>query len=108
MSRLIDASQNRIENYKEAVQILLAEGIDPNIQDNNGNTALILASYHGYIEIVRLLLTANANPNIQNNIGNTALILASMQGHTEIVRLLLDSNGANIANLQNNNMVILL
>ncbi len=43
---------NNIEDVKKA----LLNGEDINIKNNDGNTALILASYEGYIEIVKLLL----------------------------------------------------
>ena len=69
---------------------LLNHGADPNIQDNDGNTALMHAANQGFSDIVKLLLEGGADPDIQNRSGNTALMMASYQGHTEIVRLLLD------------------
>ena len=82
------------------VQKLLDEGVDVNIQDNEGYTALILASTYRHIDIVKLLLNSGANTNFQNNVGETALLLASLRGRTDIARLLLTS-GAN-PNLRDN------
>ena len=79
----------RAVKHTEVVRLLLAAGADPNIQNNLGDTPLILASDAGYIETVKLLLVANADPNIQNFLGHTALMKASFRRHAEIVRLLL-------------------
>ena len=39
----------------ELVKLLLTAGADVNIKNNDGDTALIWASYNGYTEIVKLL-----------------------------------------------------
>ncbi len=44
-----------IKNDIEGVKKLIADGADINIQSNEGNTALIIASYRGYTEIVKIL-----------------------------------------------------
>ena len=63
----------------------------PNIQNNDGDTALIIASYRGHIEIVKLLMDDNRTyPNIKNKNGDTPLIIASYFGRTAIVELLLN------------------
>ena len=73
------------------VKLLLEKGADPNIQNNDGNTALIKACNEGHTEIVQLLLKdGRTDPNIQNNNGNTPLIFACYKGHTTIVELLLN------------------
>lgn len=38
------------------VETLLAQGADVNIRDDEGSTALMCASEHGYADIVKLLL----------------------------------------------------
>ncbi|KAJ8313223.1 hypothetical protein KUTeg_009221 [Tegillarca granosa] len=48
-------------------------GIDKNIQDSNGNTALhIAAEKYGVFQLVRALITVGVDPNIVNRDGNTA------------------------------------
>ena len=82
---LIDAS---ILGRPALVRIFLERGADPNIQEENGDTALIAGSLIGNIDIVRLLLVRGADPSIRNNVGDTALSLAVSLGHTDIVELL--------------------
>ncbi len=97
MSELIDVIQimpKKIDGKKEEVKELLKSGVDPNIQDRNGGTALIYAARtRGYIDIVKILLENGADPNIQDNDGVTALMLASVERYPKIIKLLLE-NGA--------------
>lgn len=55
---------------------LLAQGADPNIQNEYGWTALHEATYHQNIPAMKALLKAGANPHIKNKAGQTALDLA--------------------------------
>jgi len=68
---------------------LIKEGININIKDSNGDTALIKASRRGYLEIVKELIKADANSDIQNTGGDNALILASINNYLEIVKELI-------------------
>lgn len=72
-----------------------------NLQDIDGNTALICASKYNYIESVKMLINAGSNVNIQDKYGYTALMYASVNGHTECVKILLNEKSINI-NQQNN------
>lgn len=78
---------------------LLAHGARPDLADNDGNTALGVASQVGWTEGATQLLARGANVNLANNRGETPLILAVQASHRsiterlEIVRLLL-SQGA--------------
>ena len=76
---------------------------NPNIQDNDGNTALINSSFYCDNKNVELLLKNGADPNIQNNDGDTALI-KSIKPHDSSVIIfeLLLKNGAD-PDIQNNN-----
>ena len=69
----------------DKVRQLLDSGIDPNIQDEAKDTALMYSSMYGYIDIVRLLLDRDANPYISNNSGEIALDFAEMRGYNEII-----------------------
>ena len=76
------------------VEILLKNGADPNIHDNDGWTALIVSSQNGHQQVVELLLEKQVDPNVQTSKnGTTALIEASQQGHYQVVEILL-KNGA--------------
>ena len=76
----------------EVVKLQLKEHVNVNIQDEDGVTALMLASLNGHTQVVELLLKNNADVNIQKEDGVTALMLASQNGHTQIVELLLQEN----------------
>uniref|UniRef100_A0A1I7WS06 ANK_REP_REGION domain-containing protein n=1 Tax=Heterorhabditis bacteriophora TaxID=37862 RepID=A0A1I7WS06_HETBA len=67
------------------------EGVNPNMQDQEGNTPLILATQAGYTSIVELLLERFPTLNIDqvNNIGQSALMKAAIQGRISCARVLL-------------------
>ena len=75
----------------ESIKNYIDSGYDLNIQNNNGNTALIIATINDHIEIVKLLLNAGADIDKQNNYGYTALIWAAYYNNPEIVKLLLNA-----------------
>ena len=79
------------------VQRLIASGdVDVNATDEEeNNTALILASQNGRPMVAAALLAADANVNAANNNGDTPLILASLNGHGHIVDALLKA-GADV------------
>ncbi|XP_030231342.1 photoreceptor ankyrin repeat protein [Gadus morhua] len=65
--------------------------LDVNLQDNEGNTALMIASQAGYVSSVMYLL--NYYPGVDTEIkdcrGFTALIKAAMKGRNDIVAILI-------------------
>lgn len=73
---------------------LLQVGADPNLRDNDGNSALLYTAIAGSSEAVRVLLTFKARPDLTNGLGETALIKAVQARNVEVVKLLLDA-GAN-------------
>ena len=76
------ASEN---GHQQVVELLLKEKADPNIQDSNSQTALMVASHNGHQQVVEILLKEKADPNIQDNDGETALVAASENGHHQVV-----------------------
>lgn len=81
-------------NY-EIVRLLLLNGSDPNIKNNDGLTALNTVNYDdvSYAEIVRLLLSHGSDPNIEDNNGIFPLNRALYKNHKEYIELLVN-NGA--------------
>ena len=79
-------------NNVAAVYALLQSKANPDVQDNNGATALHAGSEMGHHQCVDLLLQAKANPDIQANNGATALYIGSQNGHHQCVDLLLQAN----------------
>jgi len=78
-------------------ELLEFPGIDVNIQDHNGNTALMLASRNGHTDIVNTLLNYYNENNdgdivytsAVNRQGRNALMLAVMNNHYDIAETLL-------------------
>lgn len=83
---LIDATQR---NDVEAARRLIAAGTSVNAQDENRNSAFLLAGAEGRLEILKLALQADADLKSTNRYGGTALIPACHHGHVETVRELL-------------------
>ena len=71
--------------------LLLSAGADPNAEDEECFTALIIAAHCGYKDGITILLNAGANVNIQNEFGTTALHRAAMNGFLAISELILAS-----------------
>jgi ankyrin repeat protein len=75
-----------------------------NIQNNDGNTALIIAVKNNNKEIIELLIK-KMDPNglkIQNNNRDTALMIAVKNNNKEIVKLLIENMDSYGLNIQNN------
>lgn len=84
-------------NNLDICKILLKAGLDPNIKDSDGATAIHYASKKsGNIRILKLLIDFGAEVNIiDNKPGWTPLIYALHQNNIEGIKLLL-KNGANL------------
>jgi ankyrin repeat protein len=80
-----------LQNNGAAVEQLLAAGLNPNIPNKNGDTALMLAADKGFDRMVALLLAYGADPNIANTSSFTPLLLAASKGHENVVKVLLDA-----------------
>jgi len=83
---LIDATRR---NDVEAARRLIAAGANVNAQDENRDSAFLLAGAEGRLEILKLTLQAGADLRSTNRYGGTALIPACHHGHIETVRELL-------------------
>ena len=83
--------------YINIINILLINSTNCNLQDNNGYTALMVASILGYKKIVKRLLEYKNNElfcdyNLTDNNGNTALLLASEHVNIEVFGILFKHN----------------
>ena len=106
---------NNGTEYESMVYVLVQLSIDMNYQNEQGNTALMLASEDqpilikdpdinikdnngvtgccdGHHHIVELLLSKDPDINIQDNNGWTALMHACCYGHHQVVKLLLSKD----------------
>lgn len=75
------------------INFMISRGARPDLQNNQGATALLLAAQIGWREGAELLLASRANPNVPNNQGETPLIYAVRRFDAPMVRLLM-SRGA--------------
>ncbi|MBP0013395.1 MAG: ankyrin repeat domain-containing protein [Roseofilum sp. SBFL] len=67
---------------------LLSEGADVNTKDNNGQTALMIATYKGEIGLVHLLLEKGADTKITDPEGWTVSKYAEQLDEMETLELL--------------------
>jgi len=80
-------------------KILLDKGAYADIQDQLGNTPLMLATDRGHFDVVQALLSSDANINTKNKAGDTALINAVWNNQIEIADQLLHKKAkVNLAN----------
>ncbi|WP_413735214.1 ankyrin repeat domain-containing protein [Sodalis sp. RH21] len=70
------------------MDILLTVGIDINIRDRQGRTALILAAQSGTLAAVVELRRRGALLDLTDNDGKTALFYARLLGHTQLAAVL--------------------
>ncbi|MCJ1229233.1 hypothetical protein MMC12_005898 [Toensbergia leucococca] len=77
--------------HKEAVELLLDNGVKPDPSDSIGPSALSWAACLGYESVVKVLLDKGANVNHQDANHQTPLLCASFYGENGVVKLLLES-----------------
>ena len=73
-----------------ALQPLLDRGLPPNLRNEQGDSLLMLAAYHGHAPLVAALLRAGADPSLANDRGQTPMAGAAYKGFLDVVRALLD------------------
>uniref|UniRef100_A0A1I7SDR0 ANK_REP_REGION domain-containing protein n=1 Tax=Bursaphelenchus xylophilus TaxID=6326 RepID=A0A1I7SDR0_BURXY len=81
-----------IKGQLNTVEELAADhNIDPNIPDNEGNTALIHASAAGHAKVVQVLVDRFPKIKIDqvNKLGQSALMKSAIQGRTNCAKILL-------------------
>jgi|GEM_PF-5797286 len=77
---------------QQAVELFLAAGTNPNVNGNDGTSALLLASAGGCSDVVSFLLQAGADPNTSNSAGTSPLLAAVAVGSRNTVEALLAKN----------------
>jgi ankyrin repeat protein len=86
--RLVDAIN---AGDRTTVQVLLKQGVDVNVPDADGTTALHWAVRHDDLALVNLLIRAKANVRAANRYGVLPIRLAAINGNAAIVEALLKS-----------------
>jgi glutaminase len=72
----------------DEVRALIASGVDPDISDYDGRTALHLAASEGHHEVVAYLLDQDVDPSPVDRWGGTPVADAARGSHQDIVDLL--------------------
>ena len=66
----------------------VAHGLPVDAADDQGNTLLMLAAYHGHAETVSALVAAGADPDLRNGQDQSPLAGALFKGADEVVKVL--------------------
>ena len=85
---LIGACEHK--NTDVALALLERTGIEVDLANNNGETALHQASEKGMLAVVKRLIEKDADVNKQNDYGNTALMKACIVNHAYVALALLE------------------
>lgn len=78
------------QNDFEIVKILIENGANPNIQDNEGWTPLMRASIVGSSQIVDLLLSNGAKANFLNSQNESAIIHSAISRCTQCINIIIE------------------
>ncbi|MDS1269129.1 ankyrin repeat domain-containing protein [Lipingzhangella sp. LS1_29] len=74
----------------EGLRAFLEAGIPVNMTNDNGDTLLMLAAYHGHPEVVELLCAHGADVDRRNDRDQAPLAGAVFKGEDTVVRILVD------------------
>ncbi|PIN18222.1 26S proteasome regulatory complex, subunit PSMD10 [Handroanthus impetiginosus] len=87
------------QGHHEIVSLLIESGVDINLRNYRGQTALMQACQYGHWEVVQILILFKANIHKADYLnGGTALHLAALNGHFRCIRLLLADHVPSIPN----------
>lgn len=95
LMRAVERGQR--EDNLACVELLIDRGAAVNMQDDAGETVLMIAARHGDLPCMQLLIDkGGADVNLTRLDGYTALMIAAEGGFEDCVKLLLD-RGVNVA-----------
>ena len=86
--------------YYACVEFLIEKGALLDMQDNEGNTALIIAYKNGDGDLFMLLVNKGADVNLQNKKGRSMLMIACDEQHVKCIEFLVEKGVE--TNLQDN------
>ncbi|XAR66693.1 hypothetical protein NMG60_11013006 [Bertholletia excelsa] len=90
------------QGHHEIVSLLLESGVDINLRNYRGQTAMMQACQYGHWEVVQTLVLFKANIHKADYLnGGTALHLAALNGHSRCIRLLLADHIPSVPNVWN-------
>ena len=74
---------------------LINQGVNVNVTNVKGTTALMWAAYKNHIEFVKVLIDSGVDVNAKTEDGWTALMDAAIEGHAAMLKILIDA-GADV------------
>jgi len=83
----------------EIVETFIRAGMSPDLANDNGDRALIIAAEKGHMRVLNTLIKQKADLNVTDLDGSTALMYAAYYHQDKVVELLVEQ-GANV-NIQN-------
>ena len=84
-----------MHGHYEVTKLLLNYDAKVDSQENNGWSALMIASQNGHYEVAELLLENGAKVDLLNNNGWSALKCANQNRQFKVAKLLLENNQGN-------------
>ncbi len=79
------------EGMTEELAGFVDHGLPADVQDHDGNTALMLAAYHGHPDTVSMLVARGADVDRRNHRDQSPLAGALFKGEDEVVAVLLEA-----------------
>lgn len=73
----------------DIVRELLNSGVDINAQDEQGRTAIMIATYANDAEMVKVLIDEGADVDIQDDMLNNPFLYAGAEGYMDILKLMI-------------------
>lgn len=81
--------ENNLTLVKE---ILQDKNYDKDERNNQGESALLIATHENQIEIAQALITAGADVNLQDHIQDSSYLYAAAQRKTEILKFMMENS----------------
>jgi uncharacterized protein len=88
MKRVLAVAQVSYQGRAAMIKLLLDAGVEIDLQDRDGKTALMIAASQGDLQSAKALIAAKAKLKLTDNAGSTAYQIALSNGHTELALLL--------------------
>jgi len=79
------------EGMTEELAGFVDHGLPADVQDEDGNTPLMLAAYHGHAATVRMLIDRGADVDLRNGRDQSPVAGAVFKGEDEVVGLLVEA-----------------
>jgi len=82
------------KDKERLIERLIEEGMDVNLVDRDGNSALMYAIYYGNLSLVKLLINNGASSNIKNNKNSTIINYIPIDNNKDILEYLKSINNS--------------